>query len=57
MSELTDWEHLDAVDLWWDKRQEEGPDGALWEQDEATKKMYYDHEESLWMYRQSGGQV
>lgn len=47
----------EAVDLWWDKRQEDGPDGFLWEQDEATKNMYYDHAESLALYTQSGGTV
>lgn len=46
----------DAVDLWLDRRQEDVPE-IFEDQDEATKKMYYDHAESLALYTQSGGQV
>lgn len=56
MSELPDWEYLDAVDLWLDRRQEDVPE-SFEAQDRATQKMYYDHEDSLWLYRESGGVV
>lgn len=49
--------NLRAIDLWHDDRQEEGPDGFLFNQDEATQKIYRDHAESLDLYKKSGGVV
>lgn len=47
---------LDVLPLWYDPRAEEL---QPWfdHQDEATRKMYYDHAESLDLYKKSGGVV
>ena len=51
----------DAVLLWYDPRREDysdaAEDGYFLQQDEATIKMYYDHAESLDLYKKSGGVV